>query len=345
MLDDRTAADSKMLLGHSGPIYSVAFSSDRQFLVSASEDATIRLWSLVTFTNLIAYKVKCRGLIRLIISIMFRFHFRVNDLLKSSISIQGHNFAVWCVRFSPCGHYFVSGGQDRTARLWSTDHHQPLRIFAGHLSDVDVVSFHPNCNYVATGSTDRTVRLWDVSNGRCVRNLTGHKGPLQTLSFSPSGRYLASAGADGVVYLWNIATGHLQGWFRHDKRDNDAGPSTKVDNFLKRSEKNSEQQPAATPLYSATICTLAFSRDGGALASGGLDEAVCVWNIEKLMSDYDDEESAVAGSGSAGNDSNQPMFDENADYCLGRFTTKKTPVLGLHFTRRNLLLAFGPHLA
>lgn len=233
----------------------------------------------------------------------------------------------------------MSGGQDRTARLWSTDHHQPLRIFAGHLSDVDVVSFHPNCNYVATGSTDRTVRLWDVSNGRCVRNLTGHKGPLQTVSFSPSGRYLASAGADGVVYLWNIATGHLQGWFRHDKRD--GGPSSSLDNFLKRSDKNSDP---ATPLYSKTIYTLAFSRDGSALASGGLDEAVCVWNIEKLMADYDDEESTGA-AGNGGNDSNQPMFDENADYCLGRFSTKKTPVLGLHFTRRNLLLAFGPHVS
>ena len=40
--------------------------------------------------------------------------------------------------YSPYGHYFVSAGQDRVARLWSTDHHQPLRMFAGHLSDVDV---------------------------------------------------------------------------------------------------------------------------------------------------------------------------------------------------------------
>ena len=273
---------------------------------------------------------------------------------------QGHNFAVWCVRFAPCGHYFVSGGQDRTARLWSTDHHQPLRIFAGHLSDVDVVAFHPNVNYVATGSTDRTVRLWDVSNGRCVRNLTGHKGPLQTLSFSPSGRYLASAGTDGVVYLWNIATGHLQGWFRHNNQKKDemktkSGSSGSSNNSLLKRSDSTAAASASPPvsLYSSTIHTLAFSRDGGALASGGLDESVCVWNIEKLSADYDDEESGAAGGsgggsaggggGGGGNDSYQPLFDENADYLLGRFSTKKTPVLGLHFTRRNLLLAFGPH--
>ena len=39
---------------------------------------------------------------------------------------------------SPMGFYFISCSHDRTARLWSTDHIQPLRIFAGHCSDVDV---------------------------------------------------------------------------------------------------------------------------------------------------------------------------------------------------------------
>ena len=39
---------------------------------------------------------------------------------------------------SPQGFYFVSGSHDRTARVWSTDHIQPLRILAGHLSDIDV---------------------------------------------------------------------------------------------------------------------------------------------------------------------------------------------------------------
>ena len=45
-----------------------------------------------------------------------------------------------CHFFSPHGHYFASGSQDRTGRLWSVDHYQPLRFFVGHLSDVDVSS-------------------------------------------------------------------------------------------------------------------------------------------------------------------------------------------------------------
>ena len=41
-------------------------------------------------------------------------------------------------QFSPVGHYFASASHDRTARIWSMDRIQPLRIMAGHLSDVDV---------------------------------------------------------------------------------------------------------------------------------------------------------------------------------------------------------------
>lgn len=179
IMDEKTASESKILYGHSGPVYAVSFSPDRNYLLSSSEDGTVRLWSLQTFTCLVAYK--------------------------------GHNYPVWDTQFSPHGYYFVSGGHDRVARLWATDHYQPLRMFAGHLADITCTRFHPNSNYVATGSADRTVRLWDVLTGNCVRILTGHKGPIHSLAFSPSGKYLASGSTDGRVLLWDIGHGLMIG--------------------------------------------------------------------------------------------------------------------------------------
>ncbi|KAA0721969.1 TFIID subunit 5 Transcription initiation factor [Triplophysa tibetana] len=179
IMDEKTASESKVLYGHGGPVYGVSFSPDRNYLLSSSEDGTIRLWSLQTFTCLVGYK--------------------------------GHNYPVWDTQFSPFGYYFVSGGHDRVARLWATDHYQPLRIFAGHLADVTCTRFHPNANYVATGSSDRTVRLWDVLNGNCVRIFTGHKGPIHCLAFSPNGKFLASGATDGRVLLWDIGHGLMIG--------------------------------------------------------------------------------------------------------------------------------------
>lgn len=82
---------------------------------------------------------------------------------------QGHDQAVWTVATAPVGPYFVTGSLDHTARLWTIDRTEPLRMFAGHLADVDSVAFHPNCNYVATASLDLTIRLWDINSGSCVR--------------------------------------------------------------------------------------------------------------------------------------------------------------------------------
>ncbi|XP_014222375.2 transcription initiation factor TFIID subunit 5-like [Trichogramma pretiosum] len=177
MMDDESAETVRTLYGHTGPVYSLSFSPDERILLSSSEDGTVRLWSLHTWTSLVCYK--------------------------------GHLFPVWSVKFSPHGYYFATGSSDRTARLWATDSHEPLRIFAGHHADVDVVQFHPNSNYLASGSSDNTVRLWDCTTGSQVRLMTGHKNAIYALTFSMDGRILASAGMDGSVLLHDLAQGHL----------------------------------------------------------------------------------------------------------------------------------------
>lgn len=267
MMDDRTAESSRTLLGHNGPVYRCAFSPDRTMLLSCSEDTTIRLWSLHTWTCVVVYK--------------------------------GHLFPVWDIRFSPHGHYFATCSHDKTARLWSTDSHQPLRIFLGHLSDVDCILFHPNSNYIATGSSDRTVRLWDCLSGNYVRLMTGHKAPIYALAFSVCGRYLATGSADTRCLIWDLAHGHLIASFSG---------------------------------HTGTVHSLCFSRCGTILSTGSLDCTLRLWDFTKLTEDI---------SGENVNVSHNPDVRDGEPYLLRSFPTKSSPFIGLHFTRRNLLLAVG----
>ncbi|XP_076448428.1 transcription initiation factor TFIID subunit 5-like [Babylonia areolata] len=271
MMDDMTGTDTKLLVGHAGPVYAVSFSPDKNGLISSSQDGTVRLWNLKTWTNIVCYK--------------------------------GHNYPVWDAKFGPHGHYFLSGGMDRTGRLWSTDHYQPLRLFVGHQSDVECVQFHPNSNYVATGSSDRTVRLWDVLNGTCVRIMTGHKASIQCMTFSSDGKYLATAGVDHTVIVWDIASG------------------TAV---------------AHLTAHTNVVYALCFSRDGTVLASGGMDNSIRLWDLARIMEEQDPE-----------SDNNIPSslsVNTNPALLLGTYYTKCTPVLGLHFTRRNVLIGCGPYV-
>uniref|UniRef100_A0A0E0ACL2 TFIID subunit TAF5 NTD2 domain-containing protein n=1 Tax=Oryza glumipatula TaxID=40148 RepID=A0A0E0ACL2_9ORYZ len=197
--------------GHSGPVYSAAFSPFGDFLLSSSSDSTIRLWSTKLNANLVCYK--------------------------------GHNYPVWDVQFSPVGHYFASASHDRTARIWSMDKIQPLRIMAGHLSDVD---WHVNCNYIATGSSDKTVRLWDVQTGECIRMFIGHRSMVLSLAMSPDGRYMASGDEDGTIMMWDLSSGRC-----------------------------------VSPLggHSSCVWSLAYSCEGALLASGSADCTVKLWDV------------------------------------------------------------------
>lgn len=178
---EKKGSTTRKLIGHSGPVYSVAFdpicgsAAPPKYLLSGSADATVRLWSMDTLTNVVAYR--------------------------------GHENPVWDVKWSPMGIYFATGSRDRTARLWSTDRTTCLRIYAGHLSDVDCVQFHPNSLYLATGSSDWTARLWDVQRGTSVRVFIGHQAPVSCMAMSPDGRYLATAGEDLAINLWDLGSG------------------------------------------------------------------------------------------------------------------------------------------
>jgi len=175
------------LVGHHGPVFSLSFSSEGEFLLSASQDSTVRLWNVETAMGLACYK--------------------------------GHTLPVWDASFSPVGYYFATASLDTTARLWSTHRGHPLRIFAGHRSDVQCVRFHPNSNVVATGSLDCTVRLWDVQSGDAARLFRGHTGGVRAVAVAPNGRLAASGGADGNVILWDLPEGKMIKSFKGHSKD------------------------------------------------------------------------------------------------------------------------------
>jgi len=269
MMDDTSGEQSKSLVGHSGPVYGLSFNPDRSLLLSCSEDGTVRLWSLLTWTCLVVYK--------------------------------GHMFPVWDCSFAPNGYYFATCGHDRTARLWATDQNQALRIFHGHFSDVDCLAFHPNSNYVGTGSSDRSLRLWDCVTGNCVRLMTGHKSTVLVISFSPDGRFIASGSGDRRVLVWDIAYGHLLAELSH---------------------------------HNNIISGLAFSREGTVLVSSAIDSTIAIWDFAKLTNEASLEDVNVTH--------NPDVIKESEKLLLGNYRSKNTPVLLLHFTRRNLLLTSGP---
>jgi WD40 repeat protein len=177
--DAQSGAEVRRYVGHTELIQAVNFSPDGKYLVTASNDATVRLWEVQpSFT-----------------SPQFASH-------SDGESVAG------AAAFSPDGKYLVTASNDNGLRLWDVATREIVRTFTGHTDSVSSVAFSPDDKWLLSGSSDNTVRLWDIAAGKEIREFTGlTKGP-GTLAFSPDGKQVLATGeyGDYSVRIWNAQT-------------------------------------------------------------------------------------------------------------------------------------------
>ena len=105
----------------------------------------------------------------------------------------GHTEGVMCICVSPDAKRILSGGNDRTVRLWDTQSGAELQCFQGHTENVCSVAFLRDGKRLVSGSADGTVRIWDAATGQQLKNLTGHTDAvLDGVAVLPDGKHILS---------------------------------------------------------------------------------------------------------------------------------------------------------
>jgi len=258
---DRQHASWVDLGGHAGEVNWATFSPDGLYIASASDDATIRIWSAGSG------------------------HSAVQPL-------PAHEKAVRSVAVSRDGDIIVSGSSDKSVRIWNAHTgHAALPTLDGHTGDVFSVSISPDGSSIASASRDCTVRLWDVQSGKVIGEpMRGHTGWVWAVTFSHDGRWLASASSDNTVCMWDVATqqasavgpfqcGHSAFTVAFSPDDGLVTAGSYNGRIYLWQTASGEQ--AHKPLHEndESVRSVAFSPDGTRIVSGGSDNAARIWDI------------------------------------------------------------------
>ncbi|KAF8893991.1 nuclear mRNA splicing protein [Infundibulicybe gibba] len=121
------------------------------------------------------------------------------------VTLSNHKGAVNVARYAKgAAKYILTGGQDRTIRLWNAGLGTEIKTFASHGYEVLSISVsHDNAKFASSGG-DRSVFLWDVATGMTTRRLSGHMGKIHVVEFNEDASVVASGSFDSTVRLWDV---------------------------------------------------------------------------------------------------------------------------------------------
>ena len=225
LINFQTGEVIALLKGHTNVVSKLAFSPDRNRLISGSFDNTARIWNVRT--------------------------------QKTIHVLKGHTDDIYAVAFSPDGNLAVTGSDDDSLKLWNAKSGALIKTLKGHTNALRSVAFTPNGKYLLSGSYDKTVRLWNgktgnfikllanlnkrvdgltispdsskfvignvakygpfkcfvfaIPSGEIINSFTKHKNIVLASDISPDGRIAATGGGnDQEIYLWDLTTGKVK---------------------------------------------------------------------------------------------------------------------------------------
>jgi WD40 repeat protein len=129
-------------------------------------------------------------------------------------AFEVHPGGATAVAYHSNGTQILTGGADKTVKLWTIATGKLDRTFGPLASPITSASFSRDFVQVAA-TAGKTVTVWETATGKQVLSIE-QPSPAVGVSFSPDRTRIATAGEDGRARVWDVATKkELQG-FLHD---------------------------------------------------------------------------------------------------------------------------------
>jgi len=137
-----------------------------------------------------------------------------------------HDGAINCMALSEDRSILITGSEDHTARIWSTqtDDTECLGVLGGHTGYITCVA--SSDVFVLTGSGDGTIRKWDMASCECLFTYEGHESIINRLICD--GEFIFSSSFDKTVRAWLFDTSEIESASKASKASESASKAACV---------------------------------------------------------------------------------------------------------------------
>ncbi|MCA9807835.1 MAG: hypothetical protein KC476_07760 [Cyanobacteria bacterium HKST-UBA06] len=210
--------------GHKKPIAFLRLGQDNKYVLSASDDRTIRYWHRETGECVVKFDTETTAPIQDLEFIPNNMGHAYSFSSKTPMSEPGKG--VLCV-WNLVGEYPI-GRLDITNRFafsrqgkkiaFASDDFMAVHVklyqgqwntttLMGHETPISCITFSSDCQFIMAGAEDGSIRFWDIESRQELCQFIGHTDRVQELVISPDGRWMASSSNDGTVRIWDAYTG------------------------------------------------------------------------------------------------------------------------------------------
>jgi eukaryotic-like serine/threonine-protein kinase len=208
VIDPETGSEVLPPLTHLQGITSASFNSDGNWIVTSSEDQTVRVWDA-----------------------------RTRREITTPLT---HPHSVSQAKFSPDGKWVITACDDGAARIWNINTSEQAMPLLRQGSAVTKACFSPDGSYALTAGIDGSVRLWDLTTLGTDSFVFRHRDMVRNIGFSKDGAWLFTAGDDKTLQVWETAKGKAAGHpLKHNAKILDATFSADASMVLTASQDGS----------------------------------------------------------------------------------------------------------
>lgn len=259
------------------------------------------------------------------------------DEFGNKIDSIPHPDEVLTIAISPDGKYLLTGGKDRTGRIWTLDKRLLGTTFP-HSDWINRVSFSPDGTSILIGDRGGEAVLWG-RDGKLQRRYSEFRDEVVALDFSPTGDSLIIGSLDGSLHLL-ARNGRLLHKYDHDSKVLAAAFSLSGKYFASASRKGEVKiWDAKRPGQSINrivghnkrINAIGFTPNKEYLLTGSDDHTFALWRVDgKRLGTYKGHFSFVLDISISNDGNNYATIGADNTLKFWKVDSKVKRIIGSH---------------